>query len=44
MINYDLNKPYEGDIAIYNGVKFVYIQGKWYTFDDAMNMTFYVQC
>ena len=40
---YDLNKPFQGDLAIYNGIKFVYYNHKWYMLEEAMKWVFNIQ-
>jgi hypothetical protein len=38
----DLNKPLEGDLAKYNGIIWVYSQGKWLVLEEAMKIVFEV--
>lgn len=38
----DLNHPYEGDLARYNGVLWVFTQGKWVLLEEAMKVVYEV--
>ena len=39
----DLNKPYEGDVCKYNGILWVYFQGKWHILEEAMQKVYEVE-
>ena len=36
----DLNKPFEGDLAKYHGIVWVYTQGKWLVLEEAAKIVY----
>lgn len=39
----NLNTPFEGDLAEYNGIIWIYYQGKWYTLEETKSWIFEIQ-